>query len=689
MKICVTGGLGHIGSKLIRNLDILSLKTVHLVDNLFTQRYSSFFDLPEKPKFIFHEIDILSSEMVEIIKDSDVVIHLAAITDAESSVSKKTLVGKVNRKGLAYVARLCAKYRKALIFPSTTSVYGSQDSLVDEECTELRPQSPYADSKLEAERYLQRLGKKKNLKFIILRLGTIFGYSIGMRFHTAVNKFIMQAANNQDITVWKTALDQKRPYCDLDDATASINYAINNKIYDREIYNIVTKNYTVKDIIDTIQEYVPDVHISFVDSRIMNQLSYNVDNQKSLKRGFTYRGNLARSIKETVSKLRNVNYSVKKTTEMKVKFLDIAASYKELQREIDSVVRKVLTDGWFILGKNVTQFEEEFAKYCGVKYCIGVGNGMDALELILRAYEIGKRDEVIVPANTYIATVLAVNLVGATPVLVEPDIDSYTIDPAKIESKITKKTKAIIAVHLYGQCANINKLKKICKKHNLALIEDAAQAHGALYFGKRAGSLGDAAGFSFYPGKNLGAYGDGGAVTTNDSKVAEYISIARNYGSEIKYQNSIKGFNTRLDEIQAAILRVKLKHLDKWNKRRVKIANHYLKYINPNKNINFVLPKIAANNNHIWHVFVIRTKKRDQFIEYMTNRGINTLVHYPIPYYQQPAYKELNKQKDDFPLSNQIANEVVSLPIGPHLDESEMRYIVKTVNSFIDRFLQL
>jgi len=372
---------------------------------------------------------------------------------------------------------------------------------------------------------------------------------------------------------------------------------------------------------------------------------------------------------------------------MKVPFLDVGATYKELGKEIDAAVKQVLADGWYILGKNVELFEKEFAEYCGTKYCVGVGNGMDALELILRAYGIGVRDEVIVPANTYIATVLVINHVGATPILVEPDIRSYNIDPVKIESVITKKTKAIMAVHLYGQCANIKAIKPICKKYQLKLIEDVAQAHGAEHFGKKAGSLSDVAGFSFYPGKNLGAYGDAGVVTTNDPHVAKYIRIARNYGSEVKYHNSLKGFNSRLDEIQAAVLRVKLRHLDQWNKRRNKIANYYLQYLNPGKNVNFILPEVSPGNKHIWHVFAVRTKKRDQLITYLNKKGVSTLIHYPLPYYQQPAYKELNKFKNQFPLSNQIAKEIVSLPIGPHLQEKEMQYVVNMVNSFINRFL--
>lgn len=373
---------------------------------------------------------------------------------------------------------------------------------------------------------------------------------------------------------------------------------------------------------------------------------------------------------------------------MKVKFLDLGATYTELKPEIDNVVHEVLTKGWYIMGDKLKQFERNFAGYCGVKYCLGVANGMDALELILRAFNIGRDDEVIVPANTYIATVLVVNLVGATPVFVEPD-EIFNIDPNRIEQAITKKTKAVIAVHLYGQTANIKKIKKICKKYDLKLIEDAAQAHGALHFGEKAGSLGDAAGFSFYPGKNLGAFGDAGAVTTNDPQVANYIAMARNYGSKVKYYNVVKGYNSRLDELQAAILDVKLKYLNDWNMRRKKVAQYYLEHLNPNKNPHFLLPNTLHGNDHIWHLFVIRSKKRDQLIEFLQGKGIETLIHYPIPPFSQEAYKEYNRLVQKNPITNKLAEEMLSLPIGPHLKTSEIKYVATSINYFIDNSLKI
>jgi nucleoside-diphosphate-sugar epimerase len=309
MNICITGALGHIGSALIRNLSLPSLGRVYLVDNLFTQRYASLFNLPKGISFCFREMDILSDDLRPIIEDSDLVIHLAAVTNAEVSFFNAGLVETVNKEGLEKVARLCAERGCPLIFPSSTSVYGVQEGVVDEDCREedLKPQSPYAESKLYGERLLHSLGREKGLAFVTLRLGTIFGYSIGMRFHTAVNKFIWQATLGQALTVWKTAQDQKRPYCDLGDCIGAFHHVIRNNLFDGQIYNIVTINLTVRNIIDAIRKHIPDLSIQFVESPIMNQLSYHVSNRKSLERGFSYRGILDERIQETIEKLRNAN----------------------------------------------------------------------------------------------------------------------------------------------------------------------------------------------------------------------------------------------------------------------------------------------------------------------------------------------------------------------------------------------
>ncbi len=313
MNICVTGCCGHIGSGFIRQV-FPAVQKIYLVDNFLTQRYFALFDLPRERTFSFHEIDILSREMEAIIDDSDIVVHLAAVTDAETSFYKKDQVEKINKEGLEHVARLCAAKGKRLIFPSTTSVYGVQLGVVDENCEEkdLKPQSPYAESKLYAENLLKELGKSEGLKFITLRLGTIFGYSPGMRFHTAVNKFIWQASAGKPISVWETALHQKRPYCDLNDAIAAFNYVIEKDVFDNEIYNIVTHNLTVNIIIDAIKKFIPKLEVEFVKSPIMNQLSYEASARKSLERGFNYTGNLEASIKECLSKLKGLNNFIKK-----------------------------------------------------------------------------------------------------------------------------------------------------------------------------------------------------------------------------------------------------------------------------------------------------------------------------------------------------------------------------------------
>ncbi len=360
---------------------------------------------------------------------------------------------------------------------------------------------------------------------------------------------------------------------------------------------------------------------------------------------------------------------------MIIPFLDLKAAYLELKDELDNAYQRVMNSGWYLLGEELAAFEEEFAKYCGVKYCIGVGNGLEALELILRGFNIGQGDEVIVPANTYIATWLAISNVGAKIVPVEPDIRTYNIDPNLIEQTITDKTKAIIAVHLYGQPAAMQPILKVAKQFNLKVIEDAAQAQGALYQGIKTGGLGDAAGFSFYPGKNLGAFGDAGAVTTNDADLAERVRMLRNYGSPTKYIHQLPGKNSRLDEIQAACLRVKLKYLDQWNQRRSILAGYYLKELK--KHTDIVLPYILHNCQTAWHLFVVRVKERDQLQKKLQQCGIQTLIHYPIPPHKQAAYGAMNNLS--FPVTEQIHNEALSLPIGPHLDRKSIKTIIDCI----------
>lgn len=362
-----------------------------------------------------------------------------------------------------------------------------------------------------------------------------------------------------------------------------------------------------------------------------------------------------------------------------IPWVSFAPMQKEIKNEIEKAFLDVYSNSVYIQSKEYELFNKEFADYCGTKYAIGVGNGLDALMLILRAYDIGDGDEVIVPSNTFIATALAVTYVGAKPIFVEPILEEYNIDPTKIEEKITNKTKAIIAVHLYGQCCEMDTINQIAKKHGLLVFEDAAQAHGASYKGKKAGSLGDAAGFSFYPGKNLGALGDGGAVTTNDERIAKKIAALSCYGSDYKYHHIYKGVNSRLDEVQCAFLRVKLRYLDKWNEDRNRIANRYLSEIN---NPLIKLPVVNKNNYHIWHVFAIRSQKRDELQSFLNGLGIGTNCHYPTPIHLQEAYKDLNIKKGELPIAEEISFSELSIPMYYGMTDQEISFIIDSINRF-------
>lgn len=364
-----------------------------------------------------------------------------------------------------------------------------------------------------------------------------------------------------------------------------------------------------------------------------------------------------------------------------IPFLDLKEINAQYSNDLKEACARVIDSGWYIQGNECAEFEKEFAAYCGTKYAIGVANGLDALTLILKAYKemgiMNDGDEVIVPSNTYIATILAVSENNLIPVLVEPDIKTYLIDPIKIEERITLKTKAILPVHLYGQTCQMDKINQIAKKYNLKVIEDSAQSHGAYFGDKRCGNLSDASGFSFYPGKNLGALGDGGVVTTNDKALALTIRALGNYGSQKKYENLYKGTNSRLDEIQAAMLSVKIKYLDEEIEKRREIANYYLKNV---QNKKIILPNVRKEDNHVWHLFVIRTDKRDELQEYLQKNGVQTLIHYPIPPHKQKAYSEL--QNENYNISEQIHDEVLSLPISPVQSLNDTQKIVSLLNKY-------
>lgn len=368
---------------------------------------------------------------------------------------------------------------------------------------------------------------------------------------------------------------------------------------------------------------------------------------------------------------------------MRVPFLDLRAQYVELAQPLDEAYRRVMESGWYILGAEVEAFEREFACCCGAAHCIGVGNGLDALHLMIQACGIGPGDEVIVPSNTYIATWLGISSVGATPVPVEPDVATYNLDPTQVERAITSSTRAILAVHLYGQTVDMNPIVEVARRHGLWVLEDAAQAHGARYEGKRAGSLADAAAFSFYPTKNLGAQGDAGAVVTDDPELADRVRVLRNYGSREKYRNEVKGVNSRLDPLQAAFLRAKLATLDSWNERRRDLAHTYLAKLAGTPEL--MLPQVPQAADPVWHVFAVRHPRRDALQAHLASASIGTLVHYPIPPHLSGAYKDAGWKRGAFPVAEEIAATELSLPMGPHLSREQLDRVVESVWSFCEQ----
>ena len=352
--------------------------------------------------------------------------------------------------------------------------------------------------------------------------------------------------------------------------------------------------------------------------------------------------------------------------------------FEAYQKEFEERALEVLRSGWYVLGSQVSAFEDEFANYVGAKYCVGLGNGLDALWLAFRVLGIGKGDEVLVQANTYIASVMGITINGATPIFVEPD-EFFNIDTSKLEEKITEKTKAILVVHLYGQASKMDKVMEVCKKYKLKLVEDCAQSHGACFDGKMTGTFGDIGCFSFYPSKNLGAFGDAGAIVTNDEKIAQAMKMYRNYGSEKRYYNKVVGANSRLDEMQAGLLRVRLSHLDELTEERRKIARRYLSELD---NGLIKLPKVREKCSHVWHQFVVACKKRDELADYLKGNGIGTIIHYPIPPHLSEAYAYLGYEKGSFPVTEEYADSVLSIPMYNGMTDDEQSFVIETINKF-------
>jgi dTDP-4-amino-4,6-dideoxygalactose transaminase len=368
---------------------------------------------------------------------------------------------------------------------------------------------------------------------------------------------------------------------------------------------------------------------------------------------------------------------------MNVRFLELGPTYAELRQEFDAAYQRVMDSGWYLLGSELEAFEAEYAVFCGSDYCVGVGSGLDALQLSLLALGIGPGDDVIVPSHTFIATWLAVTHTGATPIPVEPDPGTMNIDTDRIEAAISSRTRAIVPVHLYGQTADMTAICEIAERHGLYVIEDAAQSAGAMWEGKRAGSLGNLAAHSFYPGKNLGAFGDGGAVTTNDPDLADRVRMLRNYGSQQKYHHDLPGFNSRMDELQAAFLRIKLQHLDAWNHRRKQLAMIYREQLAPLAicHTAFRIPEVLDRADPVWHLFVVRHPRRDQLQAALAQAGVGTLIHYPIPVHRSTVYR--SQIAATFPIAEEIASQALSLPIGPHLDSDAIRFVCQLIRSFL------
>lgn len=365
-----------------------------------------------------------------------------------------------------------------------------------------------------------------------------------------------------------------------------------------------------------------------------------------------------------------------------IPYLNLRAIHEPIKEELDEIYRKVMDKNWYIMGDYLEKFEQEFAEFCGAKYCVGVGNGLDALRIILQAYEIGEGDEVIVSANTFIASVLAITYVGAIPVFIDAKKDTYTMDTSLIEEKITSKTKAIMAVHIYGRTVDMDNINDLAAKYHLKVIEDGAQAHGAKFQGKRVGNLGDAAGFSFYPGKNLGALGDGGAIVTNEKELADKIRAISNYGSIEKYHHYYKGCNSRLDELQAGFLSVKLRYLETWNKERIRIAKTYNENI---KNFRVTLPceDSFLGEQNVFHIYPVLCKNRDNLQKYLEKNGIGTNIHYPIPIVEQEAYCEMKNMASQLPNTKRICREEISLPLYPGMTQQEVTKVIEVVNRYV------
>lgn len=667
LKVLVTGGLGHIGSKLIREYAKRDdVELIRVIDNFLVQRYCSLFNLPESAKYEFIEGDIMNDYLLnEALKGIDIVIHLAAITDAPSTISNKEETMRINYEGTKKVAEAAAKARvKKFLFASTTSVYGEAEGIVDENHNNYKPSSPYAEAKLKAEKFIQEAPKTLKLNANVVRMGTIFGTSIGMRFHTAVNKFCYLAALGKPLTVWDSALNSMRPYLGLDDAIRAFMF-LEKKGIPGEVYNVLTKNYSMSEILDAIKQSA-DVKIEITKSPLLNQKPYNVSDAKLRALGFEPKDTLEGKVRETLQLFKGIK---------KLKTNKIFTSKPHVDEAIKEAVNEVFNSGIFSNGEKVKEFERKFAEFHKAKHAIALTNGTVAIEIVLKCLGIKAGDEIIVPSFTTMPTIEPILNLGAIPIFADIDKKNFTIAPENISLLVTPKTKAIMPVHLYGNPADIEKIKEIAESHNLHLIEDCCQAHNAKVNGKQVGTFGIAGCFSFYPTKNLSVLGEGGMILTNDDALAQKAKMLISHGERGRYNHEIVGTNYRLSEIHCAIGIKQLEMLESFTKRRKEIAKLYNKLLKDNEEI--ILPTKLENAEHVYHLYVIRVPidKRDKIIEALKSSNIFCGVHYPVPCHMQKAVTDKFGCNVDLPVTEQLATEIISLPIYPDLSDDEVKLV--------------
>lgn len=707
LRLIVTGALGHIGSRLIRELAARypGIPLI-LIDNLRTQRFVSLFGFSLPRRYTWIESDILDVDFEGLLTPGDCVIHLAAISDPAECFRQPDETERINILGTRRIAEACVKKGARLIFISTTTVYGQQSGAFHEK-TPLMPaekHSVYTASKWHAEALLRQMDAAQKWPCSVFRFGTVFGVSEGMRFHTAVNKFCWQALTGRPLSIYRNALDQTRPYLALEDAVHAICHVLDHGDFNGTVYNAVTCHATVREILELISLQVPDLHIELVDSPVHDPASYQVECRNLVNLNFTFRGSLVRGIGEIADLFRTkipgeissgfprVTFlhqpEASKTDDTPCLGFSPKASYETHRKEIHEAIERVLDRGVYVLGREVDAFEREFAQYVGTSDALGVASGTDALQIALRACGIEPGEGVITPAHGPSATVSAILLSGATPVLIDVGSDTLLMDPSLIESAVHqfegaagKKVRAIVPIHLYGYPADMPALCAIADKLGLQIIEDCAQATGASILDKKLGTWGRAGIFSFYPTKNLSAIGDGGAIVTSDVRLAEKIRLLRQYGWRQKHYSEITGMNSRLDELQAAILRVKLKTLGSENQLRTKLAHLYHQALSQSA---FLLLHPLRESRPVYNQYVIRSPERDRLKDFLVSKNLPVLIHYPHAIHEQPAFQKSCFFRPGFlSESEKACRQVLSLPVYPEMSGENVQQVTDLVTAWV------